>query len=116
MKIEIKDYESGKKRIIRIPTFFVTGRIAYKFLKTMLNKGKKYTKTQTVEESAVHLEGVSNVQQSTALNKAGSPTNEFTYKMYKQMAKALKVYHRENGPLTLVDVQSRDDDCVKVII
>lgn len=115
MKIEIKDYESGKKRIIRIPTFFVTGRIAYKFLKTMLNKGKKYAKTQTVEESAVPLER-GDVQQSTALNKAGSPTNEFTYKMYKQMAKALKVYHRENGPLTLVDVQSRDDDCVKVII
>ncbi|MBR7176978.1 MAG: hypothetical protein IKD26_02050 [Clostridia bacterium] len=115
MKIEIKDYESGKKRIIRIPTFFVTGRIAYKFLKTMLNKGKKYTNTQTVEELAVLLER-GDVQQSTALNKAGSPTNEFTYKMYKQMAKALKVYHRENGPLTLVDVQSRDDDCVKVII
>lgn len=115
MKIEIKDYESGKKRIIRIPTFFVTGRIAFKFLKTMLNKGKKYTNTQTVEESAVPLER-GDVQQGTALNKAGSPTNEFTYKMYKQMAKALKVYHRENGPLTLVDVQSRDDDCVKVII
>lgn len=115
MKIEIKDYESGKKRIIRIPTFFVTGRIAYKFLKTMLNKGKKYSKTQTVENPAVPLER-GDVQQSTALNKAGSPTNEFTYKMYKQMAKALKVYHRENGPLTLVDVQSRDDDCVKVII
>ena len=115
MKIEIKDCESGKKRIIRIPTFFITGRIAYKFLKTMLNKGKKHTKTQTVEESAVPLER-GDVQQSTALNKAGSPTNEFTYKMYKQMAKALKVYHRENGPLTLVDIQSRDYDCVKVII
>ena len=115
MKIEIKDYESGKKRIIRIPTFFVTGRIAYKFLKAMLNKGKKYTKTQAVEEPTVPLER-GDVQQSTALNIAGSPTNEFTYKMYKQMAKALKVYHRENGPLTLVDVQSRDDDCVKVII